>query len=247
MPYLQRSPMTSGIFIAFEGIDGAGKTTQVNLLRDALREAGESPVVSKEPTDGHWGQLLRRSASQGRLPLEEELQAFINDRTEHVSTLIRPSLEAGRIVILDRYFYSTIAYQGSRGGDVESIKNMMESRFPLPDLVILVDTEPAVSLRRISQSRGETPNAFEQIEPLSRARSVFNSIESPNIVKVDGHQPPEAIHRAIIQSFTEGVLRASRCAKSYGCENEFECGFRLTNNCDWFRLSSKLRSERIVA
>src|SRR5260370_25230495 len=96
------------ILIAIEGIDGAGKTTQVERLAQALRVVGQELVISKEPTNGRWGKKIRESAANGRLPLKEELKAFINDRTEHVRNVIQPALDTGKIVILDRYFYSTI-------------------------------------------------------------------------------------------------------------------------------------------
>ena len=103
-----------GLLIAFDGIDGASKTTQVALLADFLASKGET-IRSKEPTDGKWGQIIRNAAANGRLPLEEELRVLIEDRKEHVRDLILPALSKGKAVILDRYFYSTIAYQGSRG------------------------------------------------------------------------------------------------------------------------------------
>jgi dTMP kinase len=112
---------STGIFIAVDGIDGAGKTTQVEMLRAALTHAGLPVTVSKEPTNGQWGAVLRESAVSGRLSLDEELKAFINDRREHVDTLITPKLEAGHVVVLDRYFYSTIAYQGCRGANAREI------------------------------------------------------------------------------------------------------------------------------
>lgn len=80
-----------GILIAFEGIDGAGKTTQAQMLKDVLERAGEQVVLSKEPTNGKYGQILRESARNGRLPADEELEAFVNDRKEHLVTLVRPA------------------------------------------------------------------------------------------------------------------------------------------------------------
>ncbi len=114
-----------GILIAIEGIDGAGKTTQVKMLHRALKRAGISVIRSKEPTTGHWGSILRQSAFTGRLSPREELETFIKDRTEHVETLIGPHLSSGSVVILDRYFYSTIAYQGARGADVPVVREEM--------------------------------------------------------------------------------------------------------------------------
>ena len=100
----------SGLLIAIDGIDGAGKTTQVEFLRKVFSDAGMEVVCSKEPTDGEWGSKLRESAQNGRLSLEDELDLFVKDRRDHVETLITPELEAGKIVILDRYYYSTITY-----------------------------------------------------------------------------------------------------------------------------------------
>src|SRR5690348_11605062 len=101
-----------GFFIVLEGIDGSGKSTQVKAIAAALRERGYEVVTTKEPTDNKWGKILRNSASTGRLSAEEELETFIKDRKEHVEILIRPSLDAGKVVITDRYYFSTAAYQG---------------------------------------------------------------------------------------------------------------------------------------
>jgi dTMP kinase len=186
------------LLIAVEGIDGAGKTTQVRLLAQALERLGERVITSKEPTDGPWGRKIRESAAKGRLSLEEELQAFVNDRIEHVKTLIQPGLEAGAAVILDRYFYSTIAYQGSRGGDIGELKAQMEQIAPIPDVVFLLDLPPAEGIRRISESRKEQPNAFEKLDTLTRVREAFNAIPEPRIVRIDGARPVEEVHDAVI-------------------------------------------------
>jgi dTMP kinase len=228
------------ILIAVEGIDGAGKTTQVNLLRAALDAVGEIPVVSKEPTGGQWGTIIRESASTGRLAPDRELELFIRDRTEHVQTLIQPALDAGRVVILDRYFYSTIAYQGARGIDPASVRGLMTERFPVPDAVFLLDIDPWVSVDRIAYSRGETPNHFEGREDLAVSRRIFNSIEGDEIFRINGEDTAEAVHRQIIEAFTRGPLKAKRCAKDYGCDDPFHCIPRLTNTCEWARLSQAL-------
>src|SRR5262249_15628614 len=156
----------SGLLIAVEGIDGAGKTTQVEFLTEFFTSAGVSVVRSKEPTDGVWGQKIRQSAANGRMALEEELQAFVEDRKEHVREKIGPALSRGATVILDRYFYSTIAYQGSRGGDIDAITDRVLKSAPEPDIVLLLDVPPEVGLSRIAQGRGDTPNAFETVNNL---------------------------------------------------------------------------------
>lgn len=231
-----------GILIAFEGVDGAGKTTQVNLLKNALTEAGEEVVVSKEPTDGVWGQKIRKSASSGRLPLEEELEAFVEDRKEHIKKVIEPNLKKGKIVILDRYFYSTVSYQGSRGADFNEVEAQMKSFAPIPDMVFLLDINPEISLKRISEQRNEIPNQFEKLETLNSVRKVFNTIEKDDeeIWKLDGTKTIEIIHSDIIHLLLENVFKEKRCAKEYGCHDFINCTYRITGNCNWFKLQNKL-------
>ena len=203
-------PGESGILIAVEGIDGAGKTTQVQLLKEALQRAGETAVTSKEPTSGPWGRKIKASARNGRLSLEQELDAFIHDREEHVRDLIGPALREGKIIILDRYFYSTIAYQGSRGADVAAIKRQMEELFPTPDMVVLLDLDPLIALRRISELRSESPNEFERVDGLNVARSIFNSLEDPRIRRIDGTQPVEVVHGLVLAALISGPLEQKR-------------------------------------
>lgn len=204
------------IFIAVEGIDGAGKTTQVELLRDALVRRGEEPVVSKEPTNGRWGKLIKDSASTGRLSPEDELAAFIKDRTEHVRNVVLPALANGRVVILDRYFYSSIAYQGARGMDAWKVKHIMESRFPIPDAVFILDVDPSLGIARIAHSRGETPNHFEDYAGLGVAREIFSGMSEPFIHHIDGKMSREAVHERVLKVLADGPLKAKRSQPAEG-------------------------------
>jgi dTMP kinase len=233
-----------GILIAFEGIDGAGKTTQAKLLADALTRAGEKVVSSKEPTDGHWGRKIRESAENGRMSLLEELQAFIEDRKEHVANLIQPALDRGEIVILDRYFYSTIAYQGSRGKGVEAIEGDMRSMFPVPDIVFALDVAPEIGLERISDSRGETPNKFERKNGLKRIRQVFQTLaeRSAEITVIDGTPPVEFVFNAVGHVLLATVLKTKRCAKSYDCD-AFYCSYRINGECQWAKAYPELAAK----
>ncbi len=188
-----------GLFIVFEGIDGAGKTTQVELLQRFFAATGVSCVRSKEPTDGPWGRKLRASAMSGRMSPADELHAFIEDRNEHVRDLIQPSLAAGKVVILDRYFYSTIAYQGVKGADAEAIERSMLSQFPIPDVVFLLDVPAPSGIDRVKRGRGETPNSFEQLTGLESARILFLDMarRHKNIHVLNGSDSAEAIHAAV--------------------------------------------------
>jgi dTMP kinase len=236
----------SGILIAIEGIDGAGKTTQAKILADALASAGEEVVTSKEPTDGQWGQKLRESAQNGRMSIDDELHAFVEDRKEHISNLIGPSLEQGKMVILDRYFYSTIAYQGARGKDTDELNELMRSFAIIPDVAFLIDVQPAVGISRISESRGETPNEFEKLEDLQKVRSIFNQLLGGEIAFVDGHQDIAGVQSQIASRLLDGPLKAKRCAKPWGCDG-FYCSYRVSGECKWAKLYSALHSSSVAS
>ncbi len=167
------TPNAPGRLIVVEGIDGAGKSTQVRRLAEALTAAGRKVVTSREPTDGPWGRKLRASAESTRMSLADELHAFIEDRKQHVAEVIRPALVAGSVVLLDRYYFSTMAYQGARGADIAEIRRANEAIAPRPDLVLLVDFDPQVALTRIRESRGDVPNEFEQLDQLRAIRKIF--------------------------------------------------------------------------
>ena len=167
--------MNNGLFIVLEGIDGTGKSTQTRLLADWFREQGREVVASREPTDGPWGARLRATAATGRLSPEEELDLLLRDRRDHVEQLIAPALAAGKVVILDRYYFSTMAYQGSRGLDPAEIRRVNESFAPRPDLLFILDLDVDTALSRIG-GRGDTANEFEKHDSLAKCREIFLSL-----------------------------------------------------------------------
>lgn len=176
--------MTSGgLFIVIEGIDGTGKSTQVQRLGEWFISQGREVVLSREPTDGPWGKKVRESAATGRLSPEEELEYFLNDRRQHVTELIAPSLAAGKVVILDRYYFSTMAYQGTRGFDPMEIRRKNEAFAPVPDLLLIMDIDVDSALKRIG-TRGDTANEFEKRENLQRCRDIFLSLQNEAFVRV---------------------------------------------------------------
>jgi dTMP kinase len=167
--------MSQGLFIVIEGIDGTGKSTQSKRLAEWFRSRGREVVLSREPTDGPWGKKLRESATTGRLSAEEELECFLNDRREHVEMSIKPALAEGKVVILDRYYFSTMAYQGARGFDPAEIRLRNEAFAPQPDLLLILDLSVESAHGRIG-ARGDTANEFEQRDTLSRCREIFLSL-----------------------------------------------------------------------
>ena len=167
---------TDGYLIVIEGIDGTGKSTQATMLAEALRKSGREVVQSFEPTNGPWGKKLRESATTGRLSIEDELEYFINDRREHVEELIIPTIKSGGIVILDRYYFSTMAYQGARGIDPEAIRAKNEIFAPQPDMLIILDLDVDIALQRIGVRDGAA-NEFDKRESLDFCRKLFLSLK----------------------------------------------------------------------
>ncbi len=181
-----------GVLIVIEGIDGAGKTTQTKKLQEALIKEGFDVVCFKEPTAGKWGMKIRDIALNGRsnVTAEEELNYFISDREEDVRDNIEPALKSNKIVIMDRYYYSNIAYQGALGIDLKEIQKKNEERFPKPDVVIILDVAPNIGISRIKRFRKEKLNKFEQEKYLAHVREIFKEMEQEeNVQIIDGSRP----------------------------------------------------------
>jgi len=171
-------PIPGGFLLVLEGIDGSGKSKQIELLAKFCSENRLAHVVSKEPTNGKFGTQIRNSATHGRFSVQEEVEILRKDRAEHVKNVIAPALQAEKIVILDRYYFSTAAYQGAHGADVEMILADNERFAPQPDLLIVLDVRPETGIARI-KNRGDQPNKFESMASLEKARSIFRQIQRP--------------------------------------------------------------------
>lgn len=190
----------AGKFIVFEGIDGAGKTTQTKLLAEKIREAGGSPVLTAEPTELESGKMLRRILGGELKKSDCEIATlFTLDRIAHnkdPENGIEALLKAGHTVICDRYYYSTLAYQGSVTSYpwVRSL-NLDCPEIRRPDLCIFLDLTPEQSLQRISKGR-EKLEIFENLETLTRVRESFFSVLTDlddNIAVLDAYRSPEEI------------------------------------------------------
>jgi dTMP kinase len=195
-----------GFLLVLEGIDGMGKSTVARALVEYCRERDRPAIFSREPTDGPWGRKLRQSAQSGRLSLEEELECFLADRAEHVAQIIQPGLAAGKVVILDRYYLSTAAYQGARGADPEKILAENERFAPPPDLALLLDAPPSTGLGRV-QRRGDVPDEFEHASALAEVRRIFLAIGRPWIVRIDAALPAAEVAGECIAQFEQAWSR----------------------------------------
>lgn len=188
----------SGGFIVFEGIDGSGKSTQIKRLAASLRRRGYEIVETREPTEGPYGLKIRSLyLDRSGTTAEEEMDLFIRDRREHIDQVILPSLEDGKIVLCDRYFFSTAAYQGAAGCDPDEIIAMHHFA-PIPDLVIIIEIEPRDSISRITQKRGDMLNDFEQLESLEKVDSIFRQMDLPYIERIDGSASEDDVFQQVI-------------------------------------------------
>lgn len=192
------------MFIVFEGPDGVGKTTQRDRLAARLRALGRDVVCLAEPSKGPWGMKIREAARTNTRPADprEEVRWFIEDRREDCATNIEPALAAGRDVLLDRYFYSTAAYQGARGVPVDEILAANRTFAREPDLVLVFKLDEAIAQRRIAESRGEAPDAFEAIEYQRRVAGIFEQLmESERdralMTAIDASAAPDAVEARV--------------------------------------------------
>ncbi len=189
--------MQRGVLIVIEGIDGGGKTTLQRGLAQWAREQGRDVVETKEPTDGPIGRRIRAMAAGGRdgITAEEELELFVEDRQIHVAEVVQPALERGAVVIQDRSYFSTVAYQGQRGLDRAQLLARNEAIAPKPDVLLVVDIDPGAALERIRTGRGGATDDFERLESLRDLRDVFLAFDAA-VVLDGGASPAEVLEAA---------------------------------------------------
>lgn len=192
--------MKRGTLIAFEGVDGSGKSTQIDLLAAALRLRGGLVECTFEPTDGEMGKRIRAMARSGEtVDPETELAWFVADRREHVEQVIEPALAAGAWVLTDRYTLSSVAYQGARGLSPAEILLASEAEFPLPDLALVFEIDVALGLSRVQTRRGVAEPSFENREFLEAAAAIFASLDRAYIERIDASPEPAAVHARVMQ------------------------------------------------
>jgi dTMP kinase len=171
-----------GILIVFEGIDGTGKSTQCTMLKQLLCENQVSHIGLAEPTRGKWGMKIRQLLTEGRqdISVQEELSWFVNDRKEDVEKNILPALQENKVVIMDRYYFSTAAYQGALGMNPDQILKENEGFAPIPDRVLIFLSPVEICLERIESSRDQK-SAFEKLDYLNKVQDIFKRFKGSNI------------------------------------------------------------------
>lgn len=190
------------LLIVFEGIDGAGKSTQAKLLYSFCQDK-VSATLLQEPTDSQYGKTLRKML-KGQIAgtREELLDLFIQDREYDVNHNIMPLLKKGYVVIVDRYFYSTAAYQAGDGIKPSDIVRMnIEKGFPMPERVYFIDIDPAVALERIHKRSGENKEIFETVHVLETIRKNYLSIVDSTFAIIQGNFTVENIFKEVLLDF----------------------------------------------
>ncbi len=204
---MTRPDIRSGALIALEGIDGSGKSTQARRLCSALEERGLPTVFLHEPGNSEYGDRIRQLFERGRsVSPEEEMRLFLEDRRIDVRDNILPALAAGSVVVMDRYYFSSMAYQGALGLDPERIREENEEFAPRPDLTVILDVLPDTGVTRI-RARRDVPNSFERVDYLVQVREMFLTFCSDDVVRVDATGDEDAVQREI-QEQVEKLLSA---------------------------------------
>lgn len=194
-----------GLFIVLEGIDGSGKDTHLKFIAMELRELGYKVVETAEPSSYRVGTFLKRYArrDEERLPAESEALLYASDRFDHVKNIITPALLRDQIVISARYYFSSMAYQGAVGVNLDWIREM--NRFALkPDLAVLLDILPEYSLHRLKRRR----SIYEDSDYLRKVREIYiKLVEEGDLVKVDADRPKRVVQGELLSMIQELIER----------------------------------------
>lgn len=186
-----------GFFICVEGLDGCGKTTQTKLLVRKLRKKGWDAVYTAEPSRGKIGKFIQKYCLHGEKrtsPIVEAL-LFAADRFEHVEREVIPALNEGKIVVSDRYVYSSLAYQGATGLDLKWIE-MINEHAIRPDVAIFVDVEPEAVIKRLKSKK----SVMENLETQRKVREVYvKFVEKGELVRIDGNKSKKEVADDILK------------------------------------------------
>lgn len=207
----------TGLFISLEGIEGAGKTTQTQLLAAWLSQQGHAVLITHEPGGTALGQSLRTLLLQHTLPQRTELLLYAADRATHVQEVLKPALQNQQIILCDRYTDSTVAYQGyGRGLDLTLIQqiNAIATEGLTPDVTLWLDVPVSVGLAR-AKGRG----ILDQMERESvafheRVCCGYKDLASQypqRLVRIDGELPPEQVFTQICGVIATRLTHASEC------------------------------------
>ncbi len=189
--------MGKGVLIVIEGIDGAGKTTIAKWLVELLNRRGYEAIYTYEPTDSLLVQALK-SYSEYR-SAELDALVYAADRLVHLRSKVLPALDSGKVVVMDRYYFSSIAYQGAQGAPIEWVIEL--NKYALkPDLAIYIDIDPEIGLKRLSGEKGSRRfPEYENLDLLRRVREIYlELVRKGHLVLVDGSRDLDSVKRDVL-------------------------------------------------
>lgn len=201
--------MNRGLFITFEGADGCGKTTQLNMLKDYLAEKGYSVVTTREPGAKGLGEKIREILLNydGEVSGRCESFLFLADRAQHVDTVIKPAIKEGKIVLCDRHTDSTVAYQGyGRGQDIEKIitANKIATDGLVPDITFIFDVNIETSMGRVGKNKDRMENSGKDFFNRVRLGYINIADNDPKRVKViNGNDSIENVFKKVCDIIDE--------------------------------------------
>jgi len=193
-----------GAFICIEGLDGCGKTTQAKLLVKKLRKS-HNAVYTAEPSHGRIGTYIRNSCLYGKKRLSSVLEAllFAADRIEHLETEVIPALEEGRLVISDRYVYSSLAYQGAAGLSLDWIETVNEHALQ-PDLAVFIDVTPEAVVSRLKPKK----SVMEDLETQKKVQQTYlKFVKEGRLTRIDGNRSESEVAEDVYAIVTELLKR----------------------------------------
>jgi dTMP kinase len=185
-----------GAFICIEGLDGCGKTTQAKLLVNKLAKS-HNALYTAEPSRGKIGGFIRKCCLYGEKRLSTVVEAllFAADRIEHVENEVLPALNEGHVVISDRYFFSSLAYQGAAGLSVEWIEKINEHALK-PDLAVFIDVDPGVVMQRLKPKK----SVMETLETQQKVRKIYlQFVEKGRLTIIDGNKSKNEVARELYE------------------------------------------------
>jgi dTMP kinase len=198
-----------GIFVCIEGLDGSGKTTHSHRLVQNLQKKGFDAVYTTEPGRGKLGKFIRASVLQGkkRVPRVVEAVLFAVDRVEHLEKDVKPALMEGKVVVSDRCVYSSLAYQGAAGLDLEWIEEV--NRFALPpDLGLYIDVPPEVVVKRIRRKK----SVMERLETQRRVKEVYMKfVDNGKLMPIDGDRKKIEVEKNILNVIMDFLENHNAC------------------------------------
>jgi dTMP kinase len=183
-----------GSFIVIEGLDGSGKTTQATILVRKLKES-HGAVFTAEPSKGKTGKFIRNRILYGnsRSSITVEALLFAADRIEHIQNEVVPYLTEGRLVVCDRYIYSSLAYQGSSGLSLDWIKTINQHALR-PDLSLFIDVDPEVVLSRLKRKK----SVMENLKTQQKVREIYlDFVKNGDLKQIDGDKPKAEVAREV--------------------------------------------------